>query len=172
MNFQKLIASLERFGRMLPEVVRDVGPDDSRWKPPDGAWSILEIVSHLADEEEFDFRKRLRSTLEDPDATWPPIDPEGWAIERRYNESQLSDTVTRFTSLRKESLTWLQLLDNPDWARAHQHPQYGVFRAGDLLASWAAHDALHLRQIAKRMYQMAARDAGEYAIRYAGEWKA
>ena len=58
MNHQKLIASLERFGRMLSEVVRDVTPDDSRWKPPDGAWSILEIVRHLGDEEAFDFRER------------------------------------------------------------------------------------------------------------------
>ena len=105
-------------------------------------------------------------------ATWRPIDPERWAIERRYNEGQLSDAVARFTSLRKESLDWLRSLERPDWGRAHQQPQYGVFRAGDLLASWAAHDALHLRQIAKRMYQMAARDAGEYSIRYAGEWKA
>jgi hypothetical protein len=172
MNLEKLIASLERFGRILPEVVRDVPEDDSRWKPPDGAWSILEIVSHLADEEELDFRNRLGLALADPDATWPPIDPEGWAIERRYNEDQLSEAVARFTSLRKESLAWLRSLENPDWARAHQHPQYGVFRAGDLLASWAAHDALHLRQIAKRMYQLAARDGGEHSIRYAGEWKA
>jgi hypothetical protein len=35
-----------------------------------------------------------------------------------------------------------------------------------------AHDYLHLRQIAKRMYQMAGRDAGEYSTRYAGEWRA
>lgn len=31
---------------------------------------------------------------------------------------------------------------------------------------------LHLRQISKRMYQMAARDAGDYSVHYAGEWRA
>ena len=44
--------------------------------------------------------------------------------------------------------------------------------AGDLLAAWSAHDALHLRQISKRLYQIAQRDAGSYSVQYAGEWRA
>ena len=60
MNDLKLIESLERFAQMLPAVVHGVAPDNARWKPPDGAWSILEIVCHLADEEELDFRPASR----------------------------------------------------------------------------------------------------------------
>lgn len=170
MNAKKLIDSLERFGRVLPEVVRHVPPDDYRWKPPDSAWSILEIVCHVADEDEFDFRPRVTLTLSDPAADWPPIDPEGWAVSRRYNESQLDEVLARFSEYRAQSVAWLRALDIPDWIQTHQHPKFGPFRAGDILSAWAAHDALHLRQIAKRLYQLAARDAGEYSIRYAGEW--
>lgn len=170
MHFQKTIGSLERFGHMLPEIVRHVSLDDSRWKPPDGAWSILEIICHLADEEQFDFRARVQSTLTDPDGAWPPIDPEGWAVERRYNESTLSAATARFQSLRTESVSWLRSLENPDWSWSHNHPKLGPIRAGDLFAAWVAHDSLHLRQIAKRMYQITARDASDYSIRYAGEW--
>ena len=172
MNHAMLIASLERFGQMLPAVVRDVTDGDAAWKPPDGAWSILEVVCHLADEEVSDFRQRVALTLSDPNRPWPPIDPDGWAVERRYNEGKLGEVVSRFVSLRVESVEWLRSLDRPDWTRTHQHPKFGPFRAGDLLASWVAHDYLHLRQIAKRMYEMAARDAGEYSTRYAGEWRA
>jgi hypothetical protein len=172
MNEAKLIASLERFGRMLPAVVRDVSDDDAVWKPPDGAWSILEVVCHLADEEVLDFRQRVGLTLADPCQAWPPIDPEGWAVERRHNEGKLGEVASRFAMLRVESLAWLRSLDRPDWDRTHHHPKFGAFHAGDLLASWAAHDYLHLRQIAKRMYQMAARDGGEYSTRYAGDWRA
>lgn len=172
MNFQKQIASLERFGAILPEVVGNVSEVDSRWKPADGAWSILEIVGHLADEEEFDFRERIRFTLADPSASWPAIDPEGWAVERRYNQQRLTAVVSRFTSLRKESVSWLRSLENPDWSQTHRDARSDPLRAGDLLAAWAAHDWLHLRQISKRMYQMAARDAGDYSIRYAGVWNA
>jgi hypothetical protein len=172
MDFQKLIGSLERFGLILPAVVRGMTQDDGRWKPPDGAWSVLEIVCHLADEEEFDFRQRVQMTLKNPLDNWPAIAPEQWAVERRYNEGRLEAAVSRFEALRRESVSWLRAVEYPDWSRTHQHPKIGPMRAGDLLASWVAHDALHLRQIAKRMYQMAARDAGGYSIRYAGEWGA
>jgi hypothetical protein len=172
MNCPKMIASLERFGRMLPVVLRDVDLEDARWKPPDGAWSILEVVCHLADEEELDFRKRVERTLADPDQPWPPINPEGWSVERHYNEGKLDEAVARFSLLRDQSVSWLRSLDSPDWTQTHQHPKFGSIRAGDILAAWVAHDCLHLRQIAKRMYQMAGRDAGEYSTRYAGEWGA
>jgi len=123
MHFAKLIDSLERFGRTLPIVVRDVTDDDSRWKPPDGAWSILEVVCHLADEEEFDFRKRAKLTLSNPSQPWPPIDPEGWAVERHYNDGILDEAVQRFGRLRTQSTTWLRSLESPDWKRAYDHPK-------------------------------------------------
>ncbi len=66
MDMHKLTASLARFGHMLREIVRDVQPDDARWRPAGGAWSILEVVCHLGDEEEYDFRPRIESTLATP----------------------------------------------------------------------------------------------------------
>ena len=170
MNHPRLTDALDRFGRLLPEVVRGVTAEDGRWKPADGAWSILEVVSHLADEEEFDFAVRTRMTLTSPAEPWPPIDPEGWAVERRYNEGDLDEAANRFATLRMESISWLRSLVDPDWEQTYDHPQFGLFRAGDVLASWAAHDCLHLRQISKRMYQLAQRDAGDYSTRYAGDW--
>lgn len=169
MNSQSLIKSLQRFADILPAVVDGLADDDARWKPADGAWSILEIVTHMADEEVEDFPARLRSTLADPDQQWNPIDPEGWAVERHYNDGDLDEQVQRFASSRRESVTWLGDLKNPDWSNTFVHPK-GEISAGDLLASWAAHDALHLRQIAKRLFQISQRDAGEYSTAYAGSW--
>ena len=169
MNSQSLIDSLQRFADILPAVVNGLSVEDARWKPADGAWSILEIVTHMADEEVDDFPARLRSTLTDPKQQWIPIDPEGWAVERRYNDGNLDEQVQRFVSSRRESVTWLRDLKNPDWSNTFVHPK-GEISAGDLLASWSAHDALHLRQIAKRLFQISQRDAGEYSTAYAGSW--
>ncbi|HMC11612.1 MAG TPA: DinB family protein, partial [Pirellulaceae bacterium] len=69
------------------------------------------------------------------------------------------DVVNRFCKLRDESLSWLRSMEQPDWNQTHNHPQHGPFRAGDILAAWAAHDYFHLRQIAKRMYELARRIA-------------
>jgi hypothetical protein len=132
----------------------------------------VEIVRHLLDEEIEDFRQRIRLTVESPAADWPANDPEGWAVERRYNEAPLMETAAKFTAERAASVRWLRERVSTDWSLAHSHSQYGSFHAGDLLASWAAHDALHLRQIAMRLYQLTQRDAGKFSIDYAGQWKA
>lgn len=168
----KLIARLERGARSIVTVVDGISDGDARWKPADEAWSILEIIRHLGDEEVDDFRTRVRMTLLAPDQDWPPIDPEGWSLQRDYNHADLHEAISRFTREREASVKWLtEIAPTADWKRARVHPQYGTFYAGQLLGAWVAHDALHLRQIAKRIYQLAERDCG-HSVRYAGEWKA
>lgn len=171
MHAEALIQSLATFPAVLAASVRGVSDEDVRWKPDKNTWSILEVVRHLGDEETSDFRKRLFLTLEQPDEAWPPIDPEGWALERKYNEDDLAAAVQTFTRERQQSISRLKGLAAPDWAAAHLHTLMGEITAGDLLASWAAHDLLHLRQITKRRFQLLLRHAGDYRTGYAGEWK-
>ncbi len=151
-------------------MVACVTPEEARFKPPTGAWSILEIINHLADEEVDDFRRRLELILRDPALPWPPIDPEGVAAARQYNQQDLDESVDRFMRQRAESVRWLRSLGRVDWAAEHAHPTAGPISTGDLLASWAAHDALHLRQIAKRLHELAGRDAPGFQTAYAGQW--
>src|SRR5436189_6415162 len=108
MNPTHLIASLERFAHILPALVRDVSAGDGKWRPADGAWSILEIVAHLCDEEVDDFRTRVRLILESPEKDWPEIHPSRWAIERKYNEGDLRMAVDRFVRERDASIAWLK----------------------------------------------------------------
>ena len=175
MNSVKLVDSMERFGATLPVLVKNVAIDDARWKPSEQDWSILEIMRHLGDEEVEDFRTRLRLTLESPEQEWPRIDPTGWAVQRKYNDANFDEAVQRFVSERAVSVKWLRSLcadhqGEPNWNIAHHHPKIGPIRAGDLLAAWAAHDSLHLRQISKRLFQLTQRDSGDFSVRYAGEW--
>ncbi len=170
MDIGRLINSLERCGRIFPIMVSQVSDAEARWKPADGAWSILEIMRHVLDEEIEDFRPRIASTLADPLTAWPAIDPPGWAIARRYNEADLGATVERFKVERADSLAWLRGLVDPQWSNAHPHPSIGSLSAGELLVAWTAHDALHLRQLAKRMFQLAEDAGGDFSARYAGGW--
>ena len=170
MNAGAIIERLDRFAAVLPAVVSGLSVDEARWRPTSGARSILEIVHHLADEEAMDFRPRLERTLGDPSRAWDPIDPEGWARDRRYNEGDAEEATARFVGERQRSIVWLWSMASPDWSRTHEHPRLGPIRAGDLLAAWSAHDFLHLRQISKRLFELTAHDAGEYATDYAGQW--
>ncbi len=172
MHERKLFESLQRFPNILSAATRSISPEDRLWKPASGNWSIHEIVCHLADEEDFDFPVRLKLTLDLSNVAWPPVDPVGWAIERDYQSMSFDEQLQRFLAIRAESLAWLASLDNPSWEHAYQHPKLGPVRAGDLLAAWAAHDWLHLRQISKRCFEMIERDGLPFVTAYAGEWGA
>lgn len=169
MDTARLIRSLERSADVVPALVEGLDAGDARQRGPDGAWSIVEIISHLADEEVEDFRTRVERTLRDANEAWPPIDPEGVAVERRYNDNDLAESVARFVRERRASVEWLRSLSAPDWEATYRHPQ-GPLRAGDVLASWVAHDHLHLRQLAKRQYELTVRHGAPYRAAYAGPW--
>ena len=179
MDANAIVRRLEAFPRGLCAVVRGLTVEEARWKPEGGQWSVLEIVCHLGEEEVRDFRARLFSTLRDPAAAWERNDPEAWAREGKYNERDLETELARFERERAESVRQLRELGEQfgglsrvDWSRAYQHPKVGPVPAGDLFASWVGHDALHLRQIAKRMWELAGRDGSSWKMEYAGEWKA
>ncbi len=143
--------------------------DSARRKPESGAWSILEIVSHLAIEEAEDFRPRLQSTLEDPEKEWPGIDPEGAIVERKCNEGSLSDALATFDAERATSIQYLLSLIGEDvaWDNTYEHPSLKGVTAGELMVSWALHDTLHLAQLSKRLSELVVLDGGGYPIGYA-----
>jgi len=172
MNIQPIIERMDRYSSVLPALVSGLGREEALWRPDEDTWSILEVVCHLADEEAGDFRPRLERTLAMPQVEWESIDPEGWAVSRHYREADLEEATARFVGERHRSVVWLMGLGKVDWARVYAHPTIGPIRAGDLLASWCAHDALHLRQIAKRLYELAGRDGAGFETGYAGEWGA
>jgi hypothetical protein len=148
------------------------GVDDvqARWKPDAAQWSILEVVSHLADEEVEDFRVRLDLTLHRPEATWPRIDPQKWAVERRYNEGVLAGSLARFLARRADNVAWLAGLVAPRWDHAHQHPRFGPIRAGDLMISWVAHDHIHVRQLNRLHRDFLVASLPGNSPDYAGKW--
>jgi hypothetical protein len=167
MDASALIARLTYLPATLESLLAGLPDADWRWRPPQGGWSILEVVHHLADEEAEDFRARLASVLEDPTRPWAKLDPEGAVVARRANERDPAEVLGRLRTERQRSLDWLRGLSAPRWDATYVHPK-GDLAAGDLLASWAAHDARHLEQIAKRLHGLAARDGAPYAVGYAG----
>lgn len=176
-----VIERLEKALGVFPGLCRVATPADARWKPaatekyPLGAWSILEIACHMLDEETDDFRQRLRLTQENPASPWPGLDPEGRAEREKYQERHLNEVLERWSAERRASIAWLRSIEkNADWCVTHHHPRLGPISAGDLLVAWQAHDALHIRQAAKRLYELADRDAkaGGFRVDYAGAWGA
>jgi len=168
-DVQHVTTRMAESAAAIEALVSGLGNSQTRWRPDPDSWSVLEVVNHLWDEEREDFRLRIDYTLHQPGETWPPIDPAGWVTARRYNERDLAESLDGFLSARDDSLAWLRALHSPDWAATYQAP-WGEITAGDLLASWVAHDLLHLRQLVELRWSITTRELEPHGVIYAGEW--
>lgn len=169
MNVVRAIEQLGVNAERVRGLVAGVGDEQARWRPDEGSWSILETVTHLHDEEMLDFRVRLDLLLHNPEADWPPIDPQGWVTERNYNQRKLADSLAGYLDEREKSLAWLRSLESPNLESGKPAP-WGVMRAGDMLAAWVAHDLLHLRQLVELLYLYEVEMERPYSPQYAGDW--
>ncbi len=169
MESTQLIDQLYLNGRHIFALVDDISDGQARWKPDPASWSILEVVNHLYDEEREDFRLHLDLILNRPNDTWPPIDPEGWVTARGYNQRELGSSVQALRVERQASLQWLKSLPAPNWESRITNP-LGSLSAGEMLASWAAHDTLHLRQLVELQHDWLVKLAAPYDTGYAGKW--
>lgn len=170
MNPDLLIGRLEAFAYQLRSLVKDIPPDQARWRPAEGGLSMLEIVGHLCDRETLEFRPRLELTLRDPERPWPRVEPEDGIDELNYNERDLVREAERFQRERLKSVQWLRGLGAANWTATHEEPKLGPVRAGDLLVSWASNDAMMTRMIAHRSWDLSQRDAPGFTSGYVGSW--
>lgn len=169
MEIEKAATQLHHQSQAITSLSAGLTEGESRWKPSLESWSVLEVLNHLVDEETLDFRRHLDHILHTPDQPWPEIDPEGWVTKKNYNNRQMEDTLLNFNAEREKSIAWLLSLPDIDWDASISMP-WGTLTSGDMLASWLAHDLLHLRQLVELRYALTAAASQPYSVDYAGKW--
>jgi len=170
MEFKILYQELINSTDMIRTLLAGVSQEDAQFKPNKGTWSILEVTCHLYDEEREDFREHLDFILHrQSTGEWHPIAPQAWVKSRKYNQQNFKSMHRKFFREREKSLAWLKSLKNVDWNTAYES-QWGTMNAGDMFASWVAHDNLHIRQLVELRRVYIERITKPQKIRYAGEW--
>ncbi len=168
MKFETLFVELVDSTNMINSLLAGISDDEARVRPAPEAWSILEVVCHLYDEEREDFRQRLRVILY-PRGEWHEIHPSAWVTERGYNTRKLREMKEKFFNERNQSLDWLKSIETADWEASYE-AKFGRLTAGQMLASWVAHDNLHIRQLVELRRAHIERITSPLSIQYAGEW--
>lgn len=169
MDHKVIAQQLAQNAETIRAMVAGINTEQARWKPTAQEWSILEVVNHLYDEEREDFRTRVDYVLHRPGEAAPNIDPAGWVTARGYNQRDLAESLQNFLYEREQSVLWLTGLEHPDWKKALKHPRFTI-SAGSLLASWLAHDFLHLRQLVELHYAWVKQQVAPFSVDYAGDW--
>ena len=169
MKFQTLYQELTQSTEMIRSLLAGISGDEARLKPSKGTWSILEVTCHLYDEEREDFREHLDFILHRQNEDWHPIAPQAWVKLRKYNEQDFGKMKAKFFRERMKSLAWLRELKDADWSITYKS-KFGSMRAGDMFASWVAHDNLHIRQLVELRRWHIEKNTKPFKIRYAGDW--
>ena len=121
MEFNTLYQELVDSKGMIKALLAGVTQEKARLKPNTESWSILEVICHLYDEEREDFREHLDLILHRQNEEWPGIDPQGWVMERKYNEQSFIEMQEKFLAERAKSLDWLRGLSEANWERPTYH---------------------------------------------------
>lgn len=160
---------LQHSTAMIRALLLGIEPEAARRKPNADAWSMLEVVCHLYDEEREDFREHLDFILHRQNEEWHVIDTDGWVTQRKYNEQDFAQMQQKFFGEREKSLAWLNGLRDPQWEKTYTTP-YRTISAGEMLACWAAHDNLHIRQLVELRRKRLENITEPYHLDYAGDW--
>lgn len=169
MDSRAISEELARGLRVIQALLSIMTQDEARIKPDAESWSALEVICHLVDEEREDFRKHIQQAFSNPQEVWHPIDPQGWVADRHYQTQLLDAKAAEFRQEREKSLRWLNDMHATDWECKIAAP-FGDISAGTLLAAWATHDNLHIRQLVEIRQAILEMKSKPLSTRYAGEW--
>ena len=145
------------------------GLDAAAWqeRPAPSEWSPVEIVCHLRDEEAEDFGARVRVVVAGG-TEFARIDPERWAVERRYRDADGPQALAEFVERRAATLDFLASLKAERLQASVSSPRIGALSGLDLVAAWVTHDRLHLAQLAATLARIGARRWSPLRADYAG----
>jgi hypothetical protein len=169
MNFETPFREMKNSTEMIRALLAGINQEEAQIKPTPEAWSLLEVTCHLYDEEREDFREHLDFILHRQNEEWHMIRPGDWVTERKYNEQNFDEMKEKFFAERTKSLDWLKGLADANWETKYTS-EYGAMTAGEMFASWVAHDNLHIRQLVELRRARIKQIAQPYPVIYAGDW--
>jgi hypothetical protein len=142
---------LEVLERTPGELARAVaGLDAATAARPEraGKWSVLEVVQHLADSD-LVWAYRVRRILAEERPAITGYDQDRWAERLHYRDGRIEDALALHRAVREGNLRLLRALSPEELRRVGIHDERGEESIELLVKLYAAHDLVHLRQIAR-----------------------
>ena len=170
MNITRMCHMLAAHAVTIAALTSDLSEAEASVSYIEGGWTFKQVMGHLHDEEQFDFRTRVFQTMSAPDSVVPAIDPEGWITSHNYAGQLFSVWRDGFLNERRNSIASLEAFTKTNWDQSVNAEHLVGLSAAYMVWAWVTHDVLHIRQLSELRYAMIASQAGTHRIGYAGEW--
>jgi len=116
----------------------------------DENWSVVEVVCHLRDAEDF-FIKRYQAMRDRDNPVIEAYDQEELARQRDYKSADFREALQSFITFRRQTISELSKLTPEQWERPGLHSELGQITIFAQVVHHAAHDAIHCAQIARQL---------------------
>ena len=143
------VAALPRLRATPGEVaalVEGLTEDALTRQPPDGGWSIRQILSHLRDAQGV-LRARVDVMLDEDDPELGSLAVFEWATSEEGRPPSTNQIFDDYRASREETLTRLETIPLGDWWRTARHEEFGPLFLQQQVSYFAVHECTHLPQI-------------------------
>ncbi|MGQ0603567.1 MAG: DinB family protein [Anaerolineales bacterium] len=142
-------SKIESYGRAHAELVaalKDFPRAMWGYRPAPDAWTIHEIVVHIADSEANSY-VRGRRFIAEPGSTVMGYNEMKWARDLRYSEQDTETALELFRWLRGNTHTLIRNLPEAVWANTVTHSDSGLMTMDDWLDTYERHIREHVAQM-------------------------
>jgi len=144
---EDLMDSLTATPRFLHESFDGLSQEASRLPGPDGAFSPVEQIWHLADLEQEGFGLRIQRLQTESNPSLPDFDGARTAQERNYQSLSLSAGLAAFETSRRANIDRLKSLTDEAWSRSGTQEGVGLVALCDIPVFMQQHDRVHITEI-------------------------
>ena len=144
---EELLAELESMPMFLEEAFAGLCAEQITCPGPEGLFSPIEQVWHLADLEREGFAARIDRLEREPNPQLPDFDGAAVAAARDYRSLSLEAGLKAFRAARAGNLERLRRMADEAWPRSGTQEGVGRISLCDIPSMIRAHDAAHKEEI-------------------------
>jgi hypothetical protein len=140
------ISQIERLPAELEKVVSGAGERELESTYRQGAWTVRQLVHHLADAHVNGYT-RMKLTLTEDRPTIKPYNQDEWSKLEDARTLPLSSSLDIIRGIHFRWTALMRSIPDEAWSRKLFHPESGEMTLDDLLELYRVHGARHLEQI-------------------------
>jgi len=167
-NLNEAIEVLERTPTTLEYFLSGLSNGWLECKEGEGTWNATEVIEHLIEGEKMNWIPRLEFMLQEGEnKPFPPFDRFSHLNDRE--KKSIEEKLLEFKTIRMQNIEKLESLIEPELhlELTGSHPEFGVVKVRELIATWVTHDLTHIAQIVRVMAKRYKEDVGPW-VEYLG----